>query len=122
MKKTVIAAALCLPWFAGPAFAHGETPDPVAPDIIKAIVPAIQKCWSPPVAATGEKPHASLKLRLNQDGTLSADPEILAKPEGASGEAFAQSAVSAIKKCQPFAVLDPYPYERWKEIIINFDI
>lgn len=116
MKRSLFAVAI-FSTVAGPANAH----DTVAPEIIRAVVPAIQKCWIPPQSTEGARPHVSLKVRFNADGTLNGDPEIVTRAESDSGEAFTQSTVRAVQKCQPYEVLRQFPYDRWHEIIVNFD-
>jgi len=106
---------------AGSAAAHDTMPDTTGPDIIKAIVPAIQKCWAMPQMPTEPPPHAQLKVRFNADGSLNGDPEVVMKAEGEGGAAFTDSTVRAVQKCAPYDVLLKHPFERWREILINFD-
>ncbi|MGE0284263.1 MAG: cell envelope integrity protein TolA [Rhizobiaceae bacterium] len=112
------AALLCL---TPAASAHDTMPDTTGPEIIKAIVPAIQKCWAMPPAPEGQRPHAQLKVKFNADGSLNGAPEIVKATEGEGGQAFTQSTVRAVQKCAPYDVLLKHPYERWREILINFD-
>lgn len=108
-------AALLL--FAGSAAAH----DTVGPKIVRTIVPAVQKCWTPPALAAGDKPHVALKVRFKADATLDGAPEVATPANGQNAEAFTASAVRALQQCQPYAALLDHPYERWREIIVNFD-
>ena len=101
----------------GVAFGH----DTVGPKIAAAVVPAIQKCWSMPALAEGERPHVQLRLRFNPDATLAGKPEIVESAQGSNAEAFVQSTVSAVARCQPYRVLLDFPHERWREIVVNFD-
>jgi len=112
------AAGLCV---SGLASAHDTMPDTTGPEIIKAIVPAIQKCWSMPAMSQGVRPHAQLKVKFNADGSLNGAPEIVKEAEGDGGAAFTESIVRAVQKCAPYDVLLIHPYERWREILINFD-
>jgi hypothetical protein len=121
MRTTGFLLAAGLLCFAGSANAHDTMPDTIGPEIIKAIVPAIQKCWAMPSAPPDRPPHTQLKVKLNADGSLNGQPEVVARAEGESGESFTASAVRAVQKCAPYAVLLKHPYERWREILINFD-
>lgn len=125
MKQWILICGLGLgTTFPGMAYAHGEmaAPDTTAPAIINAIVPAIQQCWTPPATPAGETPKVSLKVRFNEDGSLNGSPEIVTKAEGATGDAFTTSTVSAVEKCGPYKVLLSHPYERWREIVLNFNL
>jgi hypothetical protein len=119
LKGLLFAGALLLS--ATPSRAHDTMPDTTGPEIIKAIVPAIQKCWAMPAMPDGQRPHAQLKVKLNADGSLDGEPEVMAKAEGGAGDPFTASAVRAVRECAPYEVLLKHPYERWREIRINFD-
>lgn len=119
-SKSVIcfASVLCL---AGSAKAHDTMPDTTGPEIVEAIGPAVQKCWAMPQMPTGQRPHAQLKVKFNADGSLNGDPEVVIKAGGEGGQAYTDSTVRAVQKCAPYDVLLKHPYERWREILINFD-
>ena len=41
--------------------------------------------------------------------------------QGGNAEAFTQSTIRAVERCQPYGVLLDYPHDRWREIVVNFD-
>ncbi len=69
--------------------------------------------------------RVALRVHLNPDGTLAAglpqNPEPI-RVEGVSvgGGALFQSAVAALRKCQPYKMLPPERYQEWKALDLTF--
>jgi hypothetical protein len=63
----------------------------------------------------------SVHVRLNPDGTLAGEPEVLTPGQGAIYKAARESLIRAIKRGQPYDMLSKATYDRWKEIEITFD-
>lgn len=58
---------------------------------------------------------AVLRIHLKPDGTLAGDPQpILVEGVSKGGGALYQSAVAALRKCQPYNMLPPDRYQEWK--------
>ena len=82
-------------------------------------------CWSIPLGLPyNENLLVRIKLQLNPDGTIQ-ESEILDharmnKPGQGFYKVLAESALRAIKLCQPLRV-PTTGYERWKELQLNFD-
>ena len=82
-------------------------------------------CWSIPLGLPyNENLLVRIKLQLNPDGTVS-ESEILDharmnKPGQGFYKVLAESALRAVKLCQPLRV-PTTGYERWKELQLNFD-
>ena len=82
-------------------------------------------CWSIPLGLPySEDLVVRIILRLNRDGTI-AKTEILDhtkmnKPGQEYYKVLAESALRAIKLCQPLSV-PTTDYERWRELQLNFD-
>ena len=82
-------------------------------------------CWSIPLGLPyNENLLVRIKLRLNSDGTV-LQSEILDharmnKPGQGFYKVLAESALRAVKLCQPLRV-PTTGYERWKELQLNFD-
>ena len=112
-----LTTSLLLASLTGAAHAHDTT----GPKIAAAVVAAIQKCWSMPKLAEGERPHVQLKIRLSAEGALLGKPEVAESAQGGNAEAFTESTIRAVERCQPYGVLLDYPHERWREIVVNFD-
>ncbi len=83
---------------------------------------AISKCWNVP-AGVADAPGlvVTVKMHLNQDGSIQGSPEVTSG--GGSdgvGRAAAESARRAVARCAPYN-LPADKYENWSEVIVNFD-
>ena len=81
-------------------------------------------CWTPPpTMPEGDVYVAEIKVVFNVDGSLSARPVLLNPPTDPAWRAHADSAMRAVKKCDPLRVPPEYiPYfEQWKVETIHFD-
>ena len=82
-------------------------------------------CWSIPLGLPyNENLLVRIKLQLNPDGTVSQseilDHARMNKPGQGFYKVLAESALRAVKLCQPLRV-PTTRYERWKELQLNFD-
>jgi colicin import membrane protein len=81
-------------------------------------------CWTPPpVMPEGDTYVAQIKVVFNPDGSLSGRPVLLNPPTDQAWRAHAESAIRAVKKCDPLKVPAQYaPYfDQWKVETIHFD-
>jgi colicin import membrane protein len=92
--------------------------------IVGAILNHVSPCWNKPgFAADPSSLSVLINVNLNQDGTLSAEPEVVKYPAGSGGAAAAGAAMRAIKRCVTTETplkLPPNLYASWKEIEVNF--
>ena len=82
-------------------------------------------CWSIPLGLPyNENLLVRIKLQLNPNGTVSKseilDHASMNKPGQGFYKVLAESALRAVKLCQPLRV-PTTGYERWKELQLNFD-
>ena len=82
-------------------------------------------CWSLPLGLPYQKNLlVRIKLRLKPDGTVLRseilDHARMNKPGQAFYKVLAESALRAIRICQPLRV-PPTGYEKWKDLQLNFD-
>ena len=82
-------------------------------------------CWSIPLGLPyNENLLVRIKLELNPDGTLIKSEILDHVRMNSPGQAFykvlAESALRAVKLCQPLRV-PTTGYERWKDLQLNFD-
>ena len=82
-------------------------------------------CWSIPLGLPyDEDLLVRIKLELKQDGTILRseilDHERMNKPGQKFYKVLAESALRAIRLCQPLRV-PPTGYEKWRNIQLNFD-
>jgi len=86
----------------------------------------LHRCWVVPVAlqSVPKPPVPSIRIQLNQDGTLAAEPAVLNRsPEPLFGVA-ADSATRAARRCAPLRIpaqFAPY-YQDWKDLVVNFNL
>jgi colicin import membrane protein len=81
-------------------------------------------CWTPPpTMPEGDVYVAQIKVVFNADGSLSARPVLINPPTDPAWRAHAESAMRAVKKCDPLHVPPQYtPYfDQWKVETIHFD-
>jgi colicin import membrane protein len=83
----------------------------------------LRDCWNPPVGAAND-PRLFVVLRVffKKDGSMAREPVPIEGTPSASGPALAESAKRALLRCQPFTMLRPDHYEKWKDIEIKFDM
>jgi hypothetical protein len=82
-------------------------------------------CWSIPLGLPyNENLLVRIKLMLEPDGSVTKteilDHARMNKPDQAFYKVLAESALRAVKLCQPLRV-PTTGYERWKELQLNFD-
>jgi hypothetical protein len=81
-------------------------------------------CWIPPPAMPeGDTYVAQIKVVFNADGSLSGRPVLLNPPTDPAWRAHAESAMRAVRKCDPLKVPAEYmPYfDQWRVETIHFD-
>lgn len=87
--------------------------------IRQAIAPCLRKAWLP--RAKGKAARVTLKWRLDEDGRLVGEPEVIDPPDtNVWSSSTAEAAVRAVRACEPFR-LPVARYHLWKEIVFNFD-
>lgn len=117
-----------------PATAPAPAPAPPSPAItlqapltvseIDVIRQQFYHCWSVPA---GARDAADLVVRvrvsLNPDGSLRAPPELVdrSRINDTFWLAAAESALRAVRKCEPLKNLPPGKYERWRDIELTFN-
>ncbi len=91
-------------------------------DLLKGLIKSqLAQCWRPPGAGGGtEIPAVTLRWQLAPDGSLQGEPRVKSAPNDTLGNAAAESALRAVRGCQPFH-LPPDSYDGWKDIEWVFD-
>jgi hypothetical protein len=96
----------------------------IANDAVAAFRNHLKTCSKLPAGIASEV-RVVLRVYLNPDGTLAAglpaNPEpIRVEGVSAGGGALFQSAVAALRKCQPYEMLPPDRYPEWKTLDLAF--
>ncbi|MGY6569461.1 MAG: hypothetical protein ACXIVE_10760 [Salinarimonas sp.] len=93
--------------------------------LIGLISAQLRECWQAPPSARSlpEPPVASLRIALNMDGSLAADPQIVNAQSGQLFQAVADSASRATRRCAPLRIPAEFSayYDDWRVLVVNFD-
>lgn len=91
-------------------------------DLLKgAIKSRLAECWRLPGSGGGTTiPIVKLRWQLDRSGNLLGEPRIEAAPQDEPGRIATETAIRAVKGCQPFT-LPPDKYDAWKDIEWSFD-
>jgi len=88
---------------------------------IDALRAQIQACWNPPAGVLDAKELiVRIRLQLREDGSLSANPALLNHGSHPVFQIAAESAMRAIKRCQPYK-LPIAKYAVWRDVEVTFD-
>jgi colicin import membrane protein len=85
----------------------------------------LKACWSPPIAlASAPKPPVpSVRMRLNADGSLAAQPSVINTSSDPLFRVTADSALTATRRCAPLKIparFQPF-HDDWRDVVVNFD-
>ena len=83
-----------------------------------------QGCWTQPITVpAGPKYVPEIRVPLNLDGSLAADPSLLNPPDDPAWQPLADSAMRAVHTCDPLPVPDIYKpyYDEWRDRIVRFN-
>lgn len=83
-----------------------------------------QGCWTQPITIPpGQKYVPMIRVPLNIDGSLAAEPTLVNPPNDPAWQPLAESALRAVRKCDPLPVparFKPY-YDEWRGRIVRFN-
>lgn len=89
---------------------------------IDALRQRIRECWSPPPGIDSDSNiYVELRVLFRPDGSLAAQPVVVAGSASPLGPALAESGKRALLQCQPFTMLKPEHYAQWRDITVNFN-
>jgi len=81
----------------------------------------LRACLSRPGSiAPTDKIKVVLRVVLKPDGMLAAAPTLIEGSASAKGPLLMESAISALRACQPYAMLPANKYEEWKVLDLSF--
>jgi colicin import membrane protein len=89
---------------------------------IDALRARIQQCWNPPAGlADARDLVVVVRIRFNQDGSLSAEPTLSNSVSHPTFQIAAESALRAVKRCAPYSFMPIAKYDVWKDVEVTFD-
>lgn len=93
--------------------------------LIGLISEQLRECWQAPPSARSlpDPPVASLRITLNQDGSLAAEPEVVNDRSDRLFQAVADAASRAARRCAPLSIPAEFSahYDDWRVLVVNFD-
>lgn len=82
-----------------------------------------KRCWTFIGLGSQKKYIPEIQVQFAEDGSLARPPELLNPPSDPNLKALAESALRAVRRCNPLHIparYQPY-YEQWKGRIVRFD-
>lgn len=81
----------------------------------------IKKCWKLPAGVSAaQTTRVVLRVNLRRDGSLAADPLLIEASASRDGPVLLQTAVRALKECQPYGFLPADRYREWRLLDLSF--
>ncbi|MDI1264018.1 MAG: hypothetical protein PS018_12260, partial [bacterium] len=81
----------------------------------------LRTCSKLPAAlGRGDDVKVKLRVQMNQDGKLAAEPILIEASASMKGPLLMQSAIRALEACQPYAMLPVDRYGEWKVLDLSF--
>jgi hypothetical protein len=98
------------------------SPANLSPEDIAAFKAHLQGCWNPPAALAVADQNLLVVLRVSfkPNGALTAEPALLAASASENGPALMQTAMRALRQCQPYGFLPAAKYKEWKVLDLSF--
>ncbi len=85
----------------------------------------LHRCWQVPIAAqSADKPPVpTVRVKLNQDGSLAAEPVVTNMSGDQLFRTVADSATRATRRCAPLKIPAQFVpfYNDWRDLVVNFD-
>lgn len=82
-----------------------------------------KQCWSYLGLSSGQRYIPQIKVEYSADGRLVGQPALLNPPSDPSLRSLADSALRAVRRCDPLKIPAQYApyYEQWRARILRFD-
>jgi hypothetical protein len=81
----------------------------------------VQKCWKAPARlAQAQNVRAVLRVMLDPKGAMTTDPILVKASASSLGPPLVESAMRALRQCQPFGMLPADKYDEWKILELTF--
>ncbi len=82
-----------------------------------------KQCWSYLGLDGPQKYIPQIKVLYGPDGSLMGEPVLVNKPSDPAMQSLADSAMRAVRRCNPLRIPDQYApyYDQWKGRVLRFD-
>lgn len=103
--------------FDAPAIENAD----VASSVITTFRRHLRTCSKLPAALSStDDVRVKLRVLMTQDGRLAGDPVLIEASASMKGPLLMQGAISALRACQPYAMLPADRYGEWKVLDLSF--
>jgi hypothetical protein len=93
----------------------------IAPDQTAAFLIHLKTCGSlPGTVSADDKVRIVLRVAFSPEGKLAGNPTLIEATASAKGPLLMQSAIKALRQCQPYTMLPADRYEEWKVLDLTF--
>jgi hypothetical protein len=80
----------------------------------------LRKCWKLPGTVASPTTRVVLRVYLRRDGKLASEPVLIEASASRDGPVVMQTALRALKECQPYGFLPTDKYGEWKVLDLSF--
>jgi hypothetical protein len=80
----------------------------------------LRKCWKLPGTVASPATRVVLRIYLRRDGKLASEPILIEASASRDGPVVMQTAMRALKECQPYGFLPADKYGEWKVLDLSF--
>jgi hypothetical protein len=80
----------------------------------------LRKCWKLPGTVSSPATRVVMRVYFRRDGTLASEPVLIEASASRDGPVVMQTAIRALKECQPYGFLPADKYREWKVLDLSF--
>lgn len=80
----------------------------------------LRRCWKLPGTVSSPTTRVVMRVYFRRDGKLASDPVLIEASASRDGPVVMQTAVRALKECQPYGFLPADKYSEWKVLDLSF--
>jgi hypothetical protein len=92
----------------------------IAEDQKAAFKAHLRKCWKLPGTVSSPATRVVMRVAFRRDGTLASEPVLIEASASRDGPVVMQTAIRALKECQPYGFLPADKYREWKVLDLSF--
>lgn len=86
---------------------------------IDGLVARIKNCWNLLPSDFNSGMNVTLRVSMNQDGSVNGTPQIVSSDSTPAGQAIARAAQRAVVQCGPYSMLSADSFNEWRSIEVE---
>ncbi|KRA98090.1 hypothetical protein ASD83_13630 [Devosia sp. Root685] len=86
---------------------------------IDGLVGRIKNCWNLLPSDFNSGMNVTLRVSMNQDGSVNGTPQIVSADQTPAGQAIARAAQRAVVQCGPYTMLSADSFNEWRSIEVE---